>query len=148
MRYVYLAIAIVGALFLSSCSETLKRTTYVRGKVEYAVMYIDTVHDETTFVNYPAKGADVYLIGDPDATYPYAGEVLQTKADSQGWYSFAVEPVADYEGPAPSYNIGIKIQAFYFDSFIGPAYGELSGFEVTPGKEHTLPTIYLKRQTQ
>jgi hypothetical protein len=148
MRYLYLGIALVAAFLFSSCSSISDNTVTVTGRVGYAVALIDTVHDETTFVFVPARGAKLYLMGDPGAEYPYSGSILETTSDTSGNYTFVVEPVTQYEGLIPCSNIGIKIQAFYHDSLIGPAYGELTGFSITPGKDVTLPTIYLKRQTQ
>uniref|UniRef100_A0A7C2P124 Carboxypeptidase regulatory-like domain-containing protein n=1 Tax=candidate division WOR-3 bacterium TaxID=2052148 RepID=A0A7C2P124_UNCW3 len=148
MRYFYFGIALVAAFLLSSCSSITENTVTVKGKVGYVVAYIDTVLSETTYVFHPANGAKLYLMGDPGAEYPYSGEVLETTSDSIGEYTFVVEPITEYEGLIPSSNIGIKIQVFYFDSLIGPAYGELSGYTITPGKDVTLPTIYLNRKTQ
>ncbi|MDI6850860.1 MAG: hypothetical protein QMD82_02855 [bacterium] len=148
MRYFYLGIALVATFLLSSCSSISENTVTVNGKVGYAIAYIDTVRSETTYVFRPAKGAKLYLMGDPGAEYPYSGKVLETASDTTGAYTFVVEPVTEYEGLIPCSNIGIKIQVFYFDSLIGPAYGELSGYTITPGKDVTLPIIYLKRQTQ
>jgi len=146
-RYIYLGVSILSVILLSACNKIDEDST-ITGKVGYAVAYIDTAAHETTYVFYPARYAKLYLTGDKDAQYPYSGPVLTATADSLGNYTFVVDAVTSYEGSlAPASNIGIKIQAFYFDSLLGPGYGELT-YYVTPGRDDTLPTIYLKRQTQ
>jgi len=146
-RYVYIVIAILSGIFLSSC-ENFDQETMVSGKVAYLIAYIDTVHNETTFVETPAAGASLYLVSDPNSEYPYTGPTLETTSDSLGNYTFVVEPIANYEGfPKPS-NIGVKVQAWYFDDLLGPGYGEVSGYSITPGKDASLPTIYLEHQAE
>jgi hypothetical protein len=147
-RYFYLIIAVVLGLVLSSCEKVDKDAT-LTGRVGYAIAYIDTVHQETTFVFQNAAGARVYLMGDDASPNPYTGPVLETTTDSTGTYQFVVNAVTEPSTSfIPTNNFGIKIQVFYFDNIIGPAYGELSGYHFTPGKDATLPMIYLKRQTQ
>jgi hypothetical protein len=145
-KYLYLGIAVVVAILFSSCDYVDKSVT-LNGKVAYIIAYIDTVHNETTFVETPAVGARLYLVGDPSTDYPYTGPVLETTTNSTGDYSFVVYPTTGYEGFPPVSNIGVKIQAFYFDNVLGPGYGEITGYTLTPGKDANLPTIYLKRQT-
>lgn len=147
-RYFYLAIAIVAGLILTSCDKFEKDAT-ITGRVGYVIAYIDTVRSETTFVFRNAVGARVYLMGDDATPTPYTGPILEAVTDSTGTYTFVVDAITEPgTSMVPNANLGIKVQAFYFDSLIGPAYGELSGYQFTPGKDVVLPVIYLKRQTE
>lgn len=147
-RYFYLLIAIVAGLILTSCDKFDKDAT-ITGKVGYVVALIDTVQQETTFVFRKAVGARVYLMGDDASPTPYTGPILEAVTDSTGSYVFVVNAITEPgTSLVPNSNFGIKIQAFYFDSIIGPAYGELSGYQFTPGKDVILPVIYLSRKTE
>ncbi len=147
-RYFYLLIAIVSGLALTSCNKFEKDAT-ITGKVGYVVALVDTVQNETTYVYKKAVGAKVFLMGDDGAPNPYTGPVLDTVTDSTGSYTFVVDAITEPNSQMiPNVNFGIKIQVFYFDSIIGPAYGELSGYQFTPGRDVELPIIFLNRQAQ